>query len=176
MINIKKAGLSDLEIIAELGAQTFRETYSNANSEKDMDEYMSKAFNLQKIKEELSDKNTIFFLATLDSQNIGYAKMSTNRKRKKLKEFKTIELERLYVLKKIIGKGVGKALMEHCLDYAKNHEFEVVYTQVWGEMYYKNLKAIEFYKKWGFEPFDEEIFKLGKSKQKDILMKKELLN
>jgi hypothetical protein len=42
-------------------------------------------------------------------------------------------------------------------------------------MYDKNLKAIEFYKKWGFESFGEEIFKLGESEQKDILMKKRFL-
>lgn len=176
MISIKKASLSDLEIVAKLGAQTFRETYSQANTKNDMDKYISDAFSLKEIKKELLDEKSVFFLASLDGKNIGYAKMSTNRKIRKLKKIKAIELERLYVLKEIIGKGAGKALMECCLDYAKNHGFEVIYTQVWGDMYDKNLKAIEFYKKWGFEPFGEEIFKLGESEQKDILMKKEISN
>jgi ribosomal protein S18 acetylase RimI-like enzyme len=37
-----------------------------------------------------------------------------------------------------------------------------------------NQKAIQFYRKWGFEKFGEHFFMVGNDKQNDWLMKKEL--
>lgn len=170
MLIIREAKLSDAKTLAQLGAQTFFETYSLESPKGDMGKYISTAFSEKKIKKELSDKNSAFLLANLDGKDIGYAKMGTDRQIDKLKGRKIIELKRLYVLKDFIGKKIGKGLTEHCLEYAKNNKFEVIWTQVW----HKNSRAIEFYKKWGFKEFDKGVFELGDIKQSDIRMKKEL--
>ncbi len=41
-------------------------------------------------------------------------------------------------------------------------------------MWEKNQRAIDFYHKWGFENFGEQIFLLGTDLQTYLLMKKEL--
>jgi ribosomal protein S18 acetylase RimI-like enzyme len=62
--------------------------------------------------------------------------------------------------------------MEYCIDFAIKGQNEVLYLAVWEH----NHKAIQFYEKWGFEPFGSHIFVLGTDKQNDILMKKNLSN
>jgi ribosomal protein S18 acetylase RimI-like enzyme len=68
----------------------------------------------------------------------------------------------------LIGKGVGKILMQSCLDVAKEKSKEVVWLGVWE----KNQRAIDFYTKWGFEKFGETSFLLGTDVQCDWLMLK----
>lgn len=171
MLIIREAKLSDAKILVRLGAQTFFEANSLESMRKDVEKYISDTFGKKKIGKELLDKNLIFLIANLDGKDIGYAKMGTDRRIDKLKDRKAIELKRLYVLKDFIGRKVGKGLMEYCLEYAKTNKFEVIWTQVWN----KNSRAIEFYRKWGFELFGKGIFVIGESRQMDILMKKELI-
>jgi ribosomal protein S18 acetylase RimI-like enzyme len=37
-----------------------------------------------------------------------------------------------------------------------------------------NERALEFYRKWGFEKYGQHVFMLGNDAQTDLLMKKEL--
>ena len=56
------------------------------------------------------------------------------------------------------------------LKAAKEVKAEYIWLGVWEE----NNKAIHFYTKNGFIPFDKHIFKLGDEEQTDIMMKLEL--
>ncbi|RZL17332.1 MAG: GNAT family N-acetyltransferase, partial [Pedobacter sp.] len=47
-------------------------------------------------------------------------------------------------------------------------------TYVWLGVWEENPRAIRFYQKNGFMPFDKHIFKLGEDEQTDIMMKKML--
>ncbi len=60
--------------------------------------------------------------------------------------------------------------MNEILSIAVQQEKDTLWLGVWKE----NSKAISFYKKWGFEIFDECDFVLGNDLQKDWLMKKGL--
>ena len=69
-----------------------------------------------------------------------------------------------------IGKGVGSALMNKCIDIAREKDYHTVWLGVWEH----NHRAIEFYTRWGFEKFAEHDFILGNDVQKDWLMKKDI--
>ena len=45
-------------------------------------------------------------------------------------------------------------------------------SYVWLGVWEQNPRAIRFYEKNGFVPFDTHVFILGEDKQTDILMKK----
>jgi ribosomal protein S18 acetylase RimI-like enzyme len=81
-----------------------------------------------------------------------------------------IEIARIYAVQKSIGKGVGRALMQRCMELARQNNVTVIWLGVWE----KNHKAIAFYTKWGFERFGEHVFMLGDDAQTDWLMKKVL--
>ncbi|HAN77391.1 MAG TPA: GNAT family N-acetyltransferase, partial [Bacteroidales bacterium] len=78
-----------------------------------------------------------------------------------------IEIERIYILKEFHGKQIGQLLYDKAIEIGQQQNADFVWLGVWE----KNLRAIAFYKKNGFEEFDKHFFRLGNDLQTDILMK-----
>jgi ribosomal protein S18 acetylase RimI-like enzyme len=166
-IEIRKATLNDVDQLLKISRQTFSETFSADNSADDMKKYLDENFSADKLANELNNKNSEFYFTTLDNIVIGYLKLNFGEAQTELKDSKTLEIERIYVLKEYHGKSVGQILYEQAIQVAKQKEAEYIWLGVWEE----NLKAINFYKKNGFTEFDRHIFKLGNDEQTDIMMK-----
>lgn len=170
MILIRLAGEEDAELIADISRQTFYETFAAQNSKENMDMHMAQYYAREKIAEELADPLCIFFLAYDGDRLAGYAKLNEHVKEESRSLDNPIEIERIYSIKEMIGKRVGKKLMEKCIGIAKEKNKKVIWLGVWET----NNRAIEFYKQWGFEKFGEHNFPVGLDPQTDWLMKKEL--
>lgn len=169
MITIREATTADAELIAELSRQTFYETFAADNSKEDMNMFMSEQFTKEALMEEVGAPGNIFLLAYADGAVAGYARL--REKADRLFDYKpTLEIARIYAATNMIGKGVGKHLMEASIAYARMLQKEVIWLGVWE----RNQRAIDFYKKFGFEKFAEHDFILGKDVQKDWLMKKDI--
>lgn len=61
-IIISKSGEKDLEIVQNLGIQTFTETFAEDNTEESMKKYLDESFNTEKIKSELIALTPFFIL------------------------------------------------------------------------------------------------------------------
>jgi len=169
-IEIKKATLTEIDQLQQIGRQTFYETFASGNTEENMQKYLDEGFSVDKLTTELSDKNAEFYFATYDKKVIGYLKLNFGQSQTELKDDKALEIERIYVLKEFHGKAVGQALYEKAIQIASQTKSDYVWLGVWE----KNQRAINFYKKNGFVEFDKHIFKLGEDKQTDIMMKLKL--
>ena len=170
MIGIRFATEDDAELIAEISHRTFYETFAAQNSKENMDMHMAQYYAEEKIRAELKDPFSIFLLAYDDTRLAGYAKMNEHVKEESKELESPIEIERIYAVKEMIGKGVGKKLMEKCLAIANEKNKKTVWLGVWES----NERAIEFYTHWGFEKFSEHNFPVGNDPQKDWLMKRSL--
>jgi len=171
-IEITKVTLSDIDQLQKIGRQTFQETFSESNSEENMKKYLEEGFSNEKLTAELNDINSVFYFATLDNEVIGYLKINFGASQTELKDSKSLEIERIYVLKEFHGKSVGQLLNDKAIRIAKMKNVDYVWLGVWEE----NPRAISFYKKNGFVEFDKHIFKLGNDEQTDIMMKLKLTN
>lgn len=171
-ISIIKAELQDIEKLQKIGRQTFFETFSESNSEENMQKYLDEGFSIEKLTTELTDTNTEFYFAVLDAEVIGYLKLNFGESQTELKDNKALEIERIYVSKEFHGKSVGQLLYDKAIEVAKHKNADYVWLGVWEE----NPRAISFYKKNGFVEFDKHIFKLGDDEQIDIMMKLNLKN
>jgi GNAT superfamily N-acetyltransferase len=169
-VTIRLATVNDAERIADLSRQTFYETFSPDNTKENMDKFLNEQFTRGRLITEVGKPENIFLLAYSDGDIAGYAKLRDAERPKQLQEYHTLEIARLYVLKKMLGRGVGKVLMQNSLDIAAELKKKIVWLGVWE----KNLRAIEFYNRWGFEVFGEWEFLLGDDVQRDFLMKKVL--
>lgn len=167
-VKIRIAGLEDAELIADMSRQTFYDTFAAFNSPENMDIFMSESFSRDALIKEVGAPGNIFLLAYDGYNPVGYARLRENNNPPELHDLPALEIGRIYSSSGRIGKGVGRALMEQCLDIAKEKKCKAVWLGVWEE----NLRAIHFYIKWGFEKFGEHIFMLGKDPQQDWLMKK----
>lgn len=167
-ITIRLASKEDAELIADLSHTTFYDAFAKDNTKEDMDLFMNEQFNKAALMQEVEDGDGIFILAYAGNKPCGYVRMRLTNKEKILENENAIEIARIYALSSSIGKGVGSALIKKCLDIAAEQKKTVIWLGVWE----KNLRAIEFYKRWGFEKFGEHTFLLGKDLQTDWLMKR----
>jgi diamine N-acetyltransferase len=169
-LTIRYATENDAALIADISRQTFYETFASLNTKANMDIFMNVQFTKGRLMLEVGQRGNIFLLAYHDKEIAGYVKLRDTRLPKDLDSKNAIEIARLYAMPAMIGKGVGKALMQKSIDIALEKKKDTVWLGVWKE----NKKAISFYTNWGFTIFGECDFILGNDLQKDWLMKKKL--
>lgn len=58
----------------------------------------------------------------------------------------TCELVKMYLAKEVRGQGIGRKMIDHCLNVAKEKGFEQVYLETMPEL----NKAVSVYEKFGF--------------------------
>lgn len=166
-IQIVPVTIRDWERLQEIGKRTFFETFAAANTEENMKQYLEDGFSKVKLISELENPDAVFFFAELGTEVIGYLKVNFGASQTELKDSSGLEIERIYVSKEYHGKKVGQLLYEKAIAVAREKKAEYVWLGVWEE----NPRAIQFYTKNGFVPFDTHVFKLGDDEQTDIMMK-----
>lgn len=169
-IIIRTATKEDAEVIADLSQQTFIDSFKDQNKKDNIDKFIKEQFTKPRLIEEVGAPNNIFLLAYKNNRLAGYVRLRENNNPPELQGIETIEVARLYTITEMIGKGIGKALMEESIAIAKAKNKKVIWLGVWED----NERAFSFYTRFGFEKFAEHDFILGDEVQKDWLMKKEL--
>jgi diamine N-acetyltransferase len=171
-VSIRYATAADRDLLADLSRQTFYEAFSSQNTKDNMDKFMNETFTKEALMKEVGGPGSIFILAYAEEEPVGYARMRENNNPPGLGTINAIEIARIYATTNSIGKGVGSALMQKCIDIAVEKKVDTIWLGVWQS----NKRAVDFYTRWGFEKFDTHIFMLGDDPQKDWLMKKTLTN
>lgn len=144
---ISRATLADAEALASLGATTFRDTFSGTCTDEDMQEFLAENFNLQQVTNELANEQDLYYLAISNGEPIGYLRLMEDYSNFPLmKQWKALELKRLYVDKAFHGLGIAQDLMKFAEQLARQNQFEVIWLGVWEH----NLRAKKFYEKSGF--------------------------
>lgn len=169
-IIITKAGIADLQTVRQISKETFFETFAEANTEADMNKYLTENFSETKVAAELSNPESQFFIAWLSGNFVGYMKLNTGQAQTELKDLTSLEIERIYVKSAFHGQKVGQLLYDRALETAREEQKAFIWLGVWEE----NLKAIRFYEKNGFVAFNKHIFKFGDDEQVDVMMRREV--
>jgi diamine N-acetyltransferase len=167
---IRICTVKDVPALVSLGIQTFRETFEAVNTAENMKAYLDTTFNHEKVTAEFDETGAVFFMAEVNGLPAGFAKVRASKKPEGLNGYSALEVERIYATKDQIGKGVGRQLMQTCLNYAKQTGYDVVWLGVWEH----NQRAIDFYRKWGFGKFGQHVFMLGDDAQTDLLFQKKI--
>jgi ribosomal protein S18 acetylase RimI-like enzyme len=167
---IRRATTTDAQLIAELGARTFSDTFAADNKPEDMAAYLADSFNHARIADELADSRSSFLIAEIEKTAVGYAQMKSGDAPECVNGPHPIELVRLYAAKEWIGRSVGEALMRACISQAEEQGYRTMWLGVWE----RNERAQKFYRKWGFEVAGQHVFQLGSDKQTDWIMSRAL--
>jgi GNAT superfamily N-acetyltransferase len=167
---IRRATPADAELIAELGARTFAETFAIDNTPEDMSAYLQEYFSPERQASELADSSAIFLIAEINGEAAGYAQLQSGKGSPCVAASNPIELARLYSAREWLGRGVGEALMRACVDEAKRAGHDILWLGVWE----RNERARRFYIRWGFQKAGEQIFQLGNDPQTDWVMARTL--
>ncbi|HEX7846170.1 MAG TPA: GNAT family N-acetyltransferase [Chitinophagaceae bacterium] len=165
-ITIRYAAVADAPLIADMSRQTFYDTFAAQNTKEDMDKFMNEQFTKELLIKEVEASNNTFLLAFDLDEPVGYVRIRENNIPPASPTKNAIEIARIYAVTSSIGKGVGKSLMQKCIDIAREKKVEAIWLGVWE----KNERAIRFYEQWGFEKFSDHRFILGNDVQNDWLM------
>lgn len=155
----------DAAALSALAARSFRDAFGADNSAEDMQQFLSTSLTLATTQQELADSSKIFLIVERDSL-LGYAMLSMATSEACITADPSMEIERIYVDDAAVGTGVGKALMQACIEQAANHDCQTIWLGVWE----KNQRAIRFYERWHFEIVGKRKFQLGSDPQNDLLM------
>lgn len=166
-MQIRKLNTTDLENLRKISIQTFKETFSDVNTEEDMQKYLVEKLSVEKLKSELENVNSEFYFAENNDEILGYLKLNFKDAQTEKVEENHFEIERIYILKAFLGQKIGQILFDKAIEIGRERNLEYVWLGVWEE----NYRAIKFYEKNGFKIFGKHKFVLGKDVQTDLLMK-----
>jgi ribosomal protein S18 acetylase RimI-like enzyme len=167
-LRIRRGHGDDARLLAELGARTFCETFAADNSHENMAAYLAAAFNPAQQAAELADPHSLFHIAEANGVAVGYAMLRSGPAPEDVAGANPIELVRLYVSRESLGRGVGAALMQACIDDALRTGQDTLWLGVWEN----NTRAQAFYRKWNFVKVGTHVFQLGDDPQTDFLMQR----
>ncbi len=170
-INIKKCTLEDLGLLQEISIETFNETFKNQNSPENMKAYLERAFNLKQLEKELSNISSEFYFIYSNEETAGYLKVNTHYSQSEIMGNNSIEIERIYIRKKLHKQGLGKYLINKAIEIAIERNKEKIQLGVWE----KNESAINFYRKLEFVQTGAHSFYMGDEEQIDLIMTKTLI-
>lgn len=140
-ISIRKVEASEAEMLSQLSISTFYETYVEISPEH-QETYLAltkDVFGLENIQLELAKPQNQFYFMTSGNKILGYAKTVKHSSTE-------LELEKLYLKTSESSKGLGSEFFHFLESKAKAEGFRSIKLSV----YEKNLKAVRFYKKFGF--------------------------
>jgi ribosomal protein S18 acetylase RimI-like enzyme len=164
---IRQAEISDTNIICALGVTTFYEAYFEQDESSDLASYVLESFSQAQIEEEINNTDSTFFIAELNGKAVGYAKLRENSTVDCLKNENAVELDRIYILERAKGKGVGGKLLNRCFETARAKGYETIWLGVWE----RNTTALKFYEKIGFLKVGELQFPYGETVGTNYVLK-----
>lgn len=171
-MTIRLATPADAQSLTNLGAITAREAFGSPHNPAGVvEDYIRTDFTLATLTQELGDAKAVFFLVEeADGQAVGYAKLRRRPPPRQIRVRPAIEIQRIYLLNRVIGQGLGRRLMEHCLTFARADG----YTAVWLGVWERNLSALDFYARMGFSRVGWHYFQFGTDRQRDFWLQKQL--
>ena len=167
---IRKVEMADVEVLAKIAKQTFRETFAHDNTKEQLQEYFEETYSLRVLSTELENPDSETYFIMHEEEIAGFLKVNWGSAQTERELEDAFEIQRLYVLQKFQGFGFGKQLFEFALELATKNNFSWAWLGVWE----RNFKAQNFYFKYGFERFSQHEYITGDTVDIDWLLRKKL--
>jgi diamine N-acetyltransferase len=146
-INIRRIHIDDVSALSVIARKTFYDTFTGTCTEEDMQGFLDQYYSETQLGKEIQDEAMFFFFAEADGVPVAYLQFKEDYKNfPEIKNWKALELKRIYVLKELQGKGIAQKLMDFFLDFSAEKKYEAVWLGVWEH----NMRAQKFYEKYGF--------------------------
>lgn len=165
---IKKVKSTELQLLKDIGIKTFLDTFEDSYSEEDFQSYFDSAFTIDKLAEELEDRNSETYFYLVDDNVVGYFKLNIGEAQTEPMGEQYLELQRIYFLKEAQGGGKGANVINYAVERAMSLNKSYIWLGVWKH----NEQALKFYKKHDFQVTGEHRFVTGDTVDLDLVMEK----
>jgi len=161
-LSIKKLNVQDARCLSEVALKAYSDHYLDLWCDRGK-WYMEKYFSVDRLGVELQDRNAAFYLAFYNNSPVGFLKLNLDAPLAGIDLKSGLELERIYLVKETLGKGIGKELVSLTVDIGKKLGKDLI----WLKAMDTSDGPISFYQKMGFRI-------VGTQRLKHPLMKEEL--
>jgi len=169
---IKRCSKDKLDALREISIETYYDTFADSNSEQLMQSYLNEAMSIEKLTTELNQPNSYFYFIYSDQHLAGFLKVNELSAQTDICDDNAFEIERFYIRKSFLRRGLGNALMAFACDLA----VRLGKTYVWLGVWENNLRALHFYQSNGFIEIGKHPFDMAGDIQTDLVLKKILLS
>lgn len=162
--------VADVTELQQISRETFADTFGQYNTPEDLERYLDHTYSLKQLTSEIENVNSEFYALYHDSQIVGYLKLNVGDAQTEAQGPNAMEVQRIYVRPDFKRMGYGRQMMV----FAIKRGFQLDKQRIWLGVWERNHAAQKFYESFGFEAFDDHVFTLGNSRQRDLLMGKTL--
>lgn len=165
----RKAVPSDALRLSVLCKQVFIETYCNEGINTESANFISKEFAVENTEMNIRNNSVNIILATYKDNLVGVAEAGLNKKCPS-GGITAPELNKLYVLEKFCGIGVGYNLLKEIEKLILSNGSD----EIWLTVLAINERAVTFYERQGFEWIGNFDFRMEESSHDNKVMFKKL--
>lgn len=152
-VELRKCSVEDIPQLRQLALQSYQEHYMYLwTTEKYAWWYMDISFSEQSLLQQISTPNTTFFIILYNEEPIGFLKLNAYKSPNSTHHDQMLELERIYLLEKVTGKGIGSVTVQMIVNKAKEDHLQAIWLKSMD-----SSKAVQFYEGMGFRITKTEI-------------------
>ncbi len=142
MLKFKKAEIKNIPIIRMIAYETWPIAFGGVIPKKQIDYMLQFIYSEESLKKQILEKGHNFLLGETDNQSIGFTSYEIFYNSKP-----QLMIHKLYILPIKQGLGIGTEFLNLLSDIAMENGNKRLLLKV----YFKNIKAIGFYEKYGFK-------------------------
>jgi GNAT superfamily N-acetyltransferase len=165
-IDIREASLDDVDILATIGSNSFRDAYQDHSNAEDLRTHLEENFSAVAVRDEIEQHGRHYLLVSVNGRPGGIAKFRSAACPAGTSNVDAMELQQLYVLADMQRHGLGRRLVDAVRVRADESEANGLWLSVWEDADW----AIEFYQKCGFVEVATTDFTVGSTTYTDLLM------
>ena len=167
---IRRATPADADALGRIAAATFVETFGHLYPPEDLQEYLLESYNSERCRTQLANPANGIFFAMLanDNEPAGFIVVGPCKLPVENLEPHAGEIQQLYVQKKHHNLRLGSRLMDAALAWLESERRAPLYVGVWSE----NYGAHRLYGRYGFQKVGEYGFPVGKTIDREFILKR----
>lgn len=169
-LTFRDARENDAADLAEIGRDTFMETFGQLYPPTDLKRFLDDTYTLDTMRADLRDPQVEVRIAFAGRRLVAYCKIGPVKLPVDTAGRSALELHRVYVYQARQGVGVGRILLAWAMERARQRRAQDLYLGVWES----NTRAIALYESRGFEQVGAYKFRVGDTLDDEIIMRLKL--
>jgi GNAT superfamily N-acetyltransferase len=167
-IIIRRAGLADAEALAEVGRDTFVETFAHLYPPEDLRTFLETSYSPQAFERFLGLAGHALWLAEVDGRAVGYVQVGPCALPHPEVTPACGEVKRLYVRREAQGEGLGARLLNTGLDWLATPG-----RRLWIGVWSQNFGAQRLYERHGFLKVGDYQFQVGDTLDDEFILSRD---
>ena len=164
---IRRAGLQDAAVLAEIGRDTFVETFAHLYPPEDLRAFLTSAYACESFEHCLTAEGHALWLAEAEGRAIGYVQVGPCALPHPEVTAACGEVKRLYVRGEAQGSGLGSRLLTTSLDWLSRPG-----RRLWIGVWSQNFGAQRLYARHGFERVGGYQFQVGATLDDEFILRR----